>query len=59
MEITHIFRKEFDSSDLTLTSVETILIDIVHLRRHTYDRQIVWFAKRVALWNDNALPRSE
>jgi hypothetical protein len=58
-EPTHVFSKELDGPDLTFATVQTILIDIVHLRRHANGREIVWLAERVSLWNDNTLPGSE
>jgi hypothetical protein len=56
---TYVFSKELDGSDLPLSTIQTILIDIVHLRRHANDREIVWLAERVSFRDDYTLPWSK
>jgi hypothetical protein len=56
---TDVFSKELDGPNLPLSTIQTILIDIIHLRRHADDREIVWLAERVSFGNDNTFPGSE
>jgi hypothetical protein len=53
---TYIIGKELDGSNVTLSTIQTILIDIVHLWRHADDREVIWLAERMSFWNDNTLP---
>jgi hypothetical protein len=56
---TYIIGKELNGPNMTFSTVQTVLIDVVHLWRHADDREVIWLAERMSFWNDNTLPWSE